>query len=258
MNVPRVAAATVLRPVGCPPGAAVAALAAEASRHRAVCHPFLLRLGRGELADPRAALADLARHYHGYSAHFPRYLTAVLSKLEDPRHRAALMENLAEESGSYAPAELEELRAAGIDPAWVEGVPHPELFARLRAALGVDGTEPEAEEVVCWRELFLAVLSGGSAAEAVGALGLGTEGIVREVYRPLLVAARRAGLAPRETAFLSLHTLVDDHHQASLAAIAEDLARTPEGLRDLGRGMRKALSLRAAFWDFLLDRALGA
>ena len=186
---------------------------------------------------------------------FRSFLTAAMSRLEDPGHRAALQDNLLEEAGQYGAEELSELEAAGIAPAWVEGVPHPELFLRLREALGVTG-DTVAEEVVCWRELFLVTLSHGSAAEAVGALGLGTEGVVRDLYRPLLTAAKHAGLHPRARTFLTLHTLVDDHHQASLARIAEDLARTPEGLRDLARGMHKALHLRAAFWDFLLDRAL--
>jgi len=53
------------------------------------------------------------------------------------------------------------------------GLPHPELFRRFRRALGVwdeEGGEEELE-VVCWREQFLAILSSGSAAEALGALG---------------------------------------------------------------------------------------
>jgi pyrroloquinoline quinone (PQQ) biosynthesis protein C len=236
----------------------VRALAARAMVHRAVRHPYLERLRSGDLPDPVAALRDFARHYRGYSYHFPRYLTAVMSRLAEPRHREALLANLVEESGRYDGAELRELRAAGIDAVWVDGVPHPELFRRLCVALGVEDGGEEEPEVECWRDLFLGVLTHGSAAEAVGALGLGTEGIVREIYRPLLVAAQRAGVEPRDAAFLTLHTLVDDHHQASLLAIAEDLAGSPEGLRDLERGMNKALHLRAGFWDFLLQRALEA
>jgi hypothetical protein len=42
-----------------------------------------------------------------------------------------------------------------------------------------------------------------------------------------------------------------------LKQIAVDLARTEEGRRGLERGMRKALFLRASFWDFLHERAFG-
>ena len=42
---------------------------------------------------------------------------------------------------------------------------------------------------------------------------------------------------------------------ATLEAISADFARTEEGRVGLRRGMLKALSLRTAFWDWLLDRA---
>jgi hypothetical protein len=137
---------------------AVDALAAAALEHRAVRHPYLAALAEGNLPDPDWALADFARHYEGYSAHFPRYLTALISRLENPTHRRALLENLTEESGQYAPGELEALAAIGVRPEWIVGIPHPELFHRFRlAAAGPDeaGTAlseaGEHLEVVCWR-----------------------------------------------------------------------------------------------------------
>jgi hypothetical protein len=56
--------------------------------------------------------------------------------------------------------------------------------------------------------------------------------------------------------FFSLHTLVDDHHQASLQALARKLTASPRGRRDLTLGMTKALTLRDAFWSWLHQRAL--
>jgi hypothetical protein len=158
----------------------VDSLALQALQHQAVQHPYLRALACGELPDLRWALRDFARQYYAYSAHFPRYLTAVISKLERPAHRLALLENLTEESGQYGQDELEELAAIGIAPEWIVGLPHPELFRRFRRAVGVldDDSRPEAIEVVCWREQFLAILNSGTAAEALGALGLGTETIV--------------------------------------------------------------------------------
>jgi hypothetical protein len=122
------------------------------------------------------------------------------------------------------------------------------LFQRFLLAVMGDlppDAAPEELEVVCWRELLLSVLSGGSAAEAVGALGPGTEAIVPQFYQPLLVAIERLGtLSPRDTVFFPLHTLVDDRHQATLRAIACDFATTASGRADLARGMHKALALR--------------
>ena len=236
----------------------VARLAAESLRHRAVRHPYLQALGAGDLPDTRFALHDFAKQYYGYSAHFPRYLTTVISRLVHPAHRKALLENLTEESGVYGEDELAELAAWGVEREWIEGIPHPVLFRRFSDAIGVvrdDG--PESDQLVCWREQFLQVLAGGSAAEAVGALGLGTENIVSSMYGAFTRALTRVPeLSPRDTVFFPLHTAVDDHHQATLQAIAADFAETGQGRADLRRGMLKALQLRCAFWDWLYARAL--
>jgi pyrroloquinoline quinone (PQQ) biosynthesis protein C len=239
---------------------AVDDLTAIALRHRAVRHPYLTALADGTLRDPAWALADFARQYQGYAAHFPRYLTALISRLENPAHRAALLENLIEESGHYNSTELDALTAEGIRAEWIAGVSHPQLFQRFRRAVigpDTDGEE-ESVEVVCWREMLLAVLSLGSAAEAVGALGLGTELIVSSVYARFVPAmARHGGLDPRDTVFFPLHTAVDEAHQATLRQIAIDFASTESGRADLARGMHKALALRDSFWSWLLERARG-
>jgi CRP-like cAMP-binding protein len=237
----------------------LAALTQEAKKHRAVRHRYLRALADGALPDLRWAMADFGRQYFGYSAHFPRYLTTVISRLEKPEHRAALSKNLAQELGSYTDAELAQLAAAGIEREWIDGIPHPTLIHRFRTALGLQdgGGEEDSDEVVCWREMFLSVLSGGSAAEAVGALGIGSEGVIRDLYAPLVAAVQRLPeVAPRDAVFFPLHAAIDDHHQATLYDIARHYARTPQGRRDLGKGMRKALALRASFWGWMFERAL--
>lgn len=236
----------------------VARLAEESLRHRAVRHPYLIALGEGSLPDTRFALHDFAKQYYGYSAHFPRYLTTVISRLVELAHRKALLANLTEESGVYGDDELAELAAWGVEREWIEGIPHPVLFRRFADAIGVVRDDaPESDQLVCWREQFLQVLAGGSAAEAVGALGLGTENIVSTMYGAFTRAlARVPELHPRDTVFFPLHTAVDDHHQATLQAIAADFAETAEGRAELRRGMLKALQLRCAFWDWLYTRAL--
>ena len=234
-------------------------LSEAALQHRAVRHPYLQALADGELPDLRFALEDFARHYYGYSAHFPRYLTALISRLEDPSHRKALLENLTEESGVYEQEELDELAAFGIQPDWIVGIPHPVLFQRFRQALGVANTAVQDDhiEVLCWREMFLAILTNGSPAEAVGALGLGTETIVQTLYRPFVTAINSLeSIKARDSVFFPLHTAVDDHHQATLKQVAAAYAVDPQGRADLAKGMVKALSLRDAFWNWLHQRAL--
>lgn len=233
-------------------------LSQEAINHRAVRHRYLQALADNTVPDLHWAMADFGRQYFGYSAHFPRYLTTVISRLEKPEHRAALLENLTEESGVYGEEELKELADFGIEAEWIAGIPHPKLFQRFRRALGVvdSAIEEDPMEVVCWREMFLSVL-GGSPAEAVGALGLGTEGVVRDMYKPFVAAlGRLKDINPRDVVFFPLHTAVDDHHQATLLDIARYYSTTPQSRRELAKGMRKALALRASFWDWMYERAM--
>ena len=237
----------------------VAKLAEQSLQHRAVNHPYLEALGSGDLPDMHWALADFARHYHGYSKEFPRYLTAVISRLEDPSHRAGLMENLTEESGVYEAEELAELDEIGIQSDWIVGKPHPVLFTRFCKAMGVDEEDllDVSDQIVCWREMFLSLLTSGTPAEAVGALGLGTENIVSTIYQPFCSAIDGlSDLRPRDTVFFPLHTAVDDHHQKTLQGIAADLAVDEDSRSELRRGMLKALSLRSSFWDWMYSRAL--
>ena len=245
---------------GCNSADYVDHLAALALQHRAVRHPYLRGMAAGTLPSLYAALQDFALHYYGYSAHFPRYLTALISKLENPVHRAALLENLTEESGQYEEEELMQLKEYGVQPEWIVGIPHPLLFKRFRNSIGVDNiaTEDDHIEVVCWREQFLAIINTGSAAEALGALGLGTETIVQTIYQPFVEAIQKVGtIKPEDAVFFPLHTAVDDHHQATLKAIATDFAATPAGRADLAKGMIKALALRDSFWSWLYARAQG-
>ena len=233
-----------------------ASLAAESLSHRAVRHPYLARLGAGEFPDLRWALRDFATHYYSYSRHFPRYLTTVMSRLEHPDHRAALLDNLTEESGAYEAEEVDVLSALGIEPDWYVGTPHPQLFRRFAEAMGASTeVDQEADQVVCWREMFLEVLRNGSAAEAVGALGLGTENIVSTIYKPFVRAIEMTDINPRDSVFFVLHTAIDDDHQEVLQQIATSFAHTGQGRSDLRRGMLKALQCRASFWDWLLERA---
>jgi len=231
----------------------------QAHQHRALQHPYLQALATQNVPDLRWAITDFARQYYGYSTYFPTFLKAVIYRLDRTEHREALLQNLDEETGSYPSEDLEVLANAGIDPAWIVGIPHPKLFQRFQAALGITETElqqPELE-VIYWRNQLLTLLSQGSIATAVGALGLGTESIVRECYRPILEAlAWLEDLSAQDTVFFSMHTLVDDAHQEILLNIAADLARTPEGLHDLQSGMVSALDLRAKFWDWMYERAM--
>ena len=237
----------------------VGSLEEAALRHRAVNHPLLDTLSEGTREASHAVLREFALSYPDYAHRFPRYLSAVISRVEDQRHRTWLLENLQEESGNYGQEEIDALKAHGLRREWFDGIPHPKLFDRFTLAVGVEPEErAPVKEVVRWSELFLQILLEGPPAQAVGALGLGTELIVQAIYAPFTAAVERhPDISSRDGVFFALHSLVDEKHQAALRSIAVDMASSPQGRIDLDRGMIKSLNLRASYWDWLRNRALG-
>jgi pyrroloquinoline quinone (PQQ) biosynthesis protein C len=232
-------------------------LTSEALQHRAVQHPYLKALANGEFEDMEAVLKDFASQYGFYSSWFPRYLTAVISKLENPDYRNHLLDNLSEESGHLHEEDLVAVRELGIKDEWVQGIPHPILFKRFQVAMGINTNAHPGIEVDIWRDSFLSLIQNGSAANAVGAIGLGTESIVKFIYKDIIQAIERyTELTLEDYVFFPLHTEVDDEHGLILLDIAEKMASTsPEAELELRKGMRKALNLRAAYWDEMYERA---
>lgn len=229
----------------------------EAMNHRAVKHPYLERLKNGSFNNMEAVLKDFASQYGAYSAWFPRYLTGVISKLENPTHRNLLMDNLAEEAGHLHDEDIEELKKLGIEESWVQGIPHPQLFRRFQDAMNVNREEQPGVEVQVWRELFLGIIQQGNAAEAVGAIGIGTESVVKFIYKYIIEAiSKHTKLSLEQYVFFPLHTEVDDEHGLILLNIASEMAAENEyAAQSLRKGMLKALNIRASYWDDMLARA---
>jgi pyrroloquinoline-quinone synthase len=236
-----------------PPPAYVDALQRYAELSRAARHPVLDRVAAGAFRARRAALRRFFSEYYHYSRRFTRFLASVMASLEQPRHRAALVPNSAEEAGRLDDHHRAELLAAGIDPGDAAG-PHPELFRRFLIAIGLAPDELETATphvaTAAWIQSFEA-LCRADQASAVGALGLATEGIVRGMYQKLLAGIRHAWpeLSARDRVFFELHTLVDDDHAGVLRAIAVELAAVPVQRRALAAGLLGALDARASFYD---------
>ena len=229
----------------------------EAMNHRAVNHPYLERLRSGNFNNMEAVIKDFATQYGAYSAWFPRYLTGVISKLENPSHRNLLMDNLAEEAGHLHDEDIEELKKLEIEESWVQGIPHPQLFRRFQDAMNINREEQPGVEVQVWRELFLGIIQNGNAAEAVGAIGIGTESVVKFIYKYIIDAIRNhTSLSLEQYVFFPLHTEVDDEHGLILLNIASEMAGENEhAAQSLRKGMLKALNIRASYWDDMLLRA---
>lgn len=229
----------------------------EALSHKSVHHPYLQALREGRFVNMKAVLQDFALQYSAYSAWFPRYLGATIAQIKQEEHRAPLMQNMAEERGQLEEEDLIELRKIGIQDEWVVNIPHPELFSRFKSAIGVSDAAEVVTEAQVWRESFLALLMNGSEAEAVGAIGLGTETVVKHMYRYIIDAiSGYTNLSLEEYVFFPLHSEVDDEHGQILLSIAEDLIKkNPEASEELRKGMLKALNLRSTFWDNMYQRA---
>jgi pyrroloquinoline quinone (PQQ) biosynthesis protein C len=238
----------------------VAALQEEACNHRAVNHPYLQRLIAGDVPDIKGALKDFVFQYSAYSLDFIRYLTATIGQLENERHRKALLKNLVEETGRIDAENAALLGTIGIELDWVNGIPHTDLFLRYLNAAGVDyeyrRTNSYADAAIIWRELFLSVCSREGPARALGAMGLGTENIVKYIYRPFIQAIERhLDISLRDRVFFDLHAALDDQHGETLTNIAIDYAANEENRRPIREGMLMALSIRNAFFDSLQTRA---
>lgn len=229
----------------------------EATRHRAVNHPYLKALVTGKFENMQEVLRDFAAQYGFYSAWFPRYLTAVISHLENPQFRSHLLDNLSEESGHLHEEDLVAIRKLGIKDEWVQGFSHPQLFRRFQNAMGIDVHVKPGIEVEIWRESFLSLVQNSSSVTAIGAIGLGTESVVKHIYRDLISAIEvNTSLRLEDYVFFPLHTEVDDDHGLILLNIAEQMvSENPEVERELRKGMLRALNLRAAFWDDMYARA---
>ena len=238
----------------------ITALCDQACTHRAVNHPYLQKLIAGDVPDIKGAMRDFVFQYSAYTFDFIRYLTATISQLEDEKHRKSLTRNLVEESGSVYDDNAEILPTIGIELEWVNNVPHTELFRRYMEAAGA-GAEyrkktPYADEAIMWRELFYTVCSHKGPCHALGAIGLGTENIVKYIYSPFIKAIENhLDISRRDRVFFDAHVALDDQHGDALTQIAIDYAAKPENRKAIKEGMLMALSIRGTFFDALEARA---
>jgi len=225
----------------------------QAKEHSAVHHPYLDQLSAGFPNNPNKAIAYFASQYAHYSAWFPKYLHAVIGKLSDPQHKEHLLENLREEAGQLNEEEQLALQELNIHLDWVLGIAHPVLFDRFKSTICLNETWEMQNAVNSWRTNFLNYLENCSELEAVGAIGLGTESIVKHFYKSIISAIEKhTQLTLEEYVFFPLHTEVDDEHGKTLLRISEELVQKNEnGLHMLKKGMQTALDLRAKFWSEL-------
>lgn len=232
----------------------------EARGHRTLKHPFLSALVRNEFEKSDVVLKDFLFQYLAYSNDFLRYLTATIAQLEEREHRELLVHNLMEEAGKVDEEDEPALAAAGVKLEWIQGVPHPVLYARFLDAVGLDQAFRKktafCDEALVWRRMFLNICSTGGAAQALGAMGMGTENIVKYIYIDIIRAIdSHLKVSPRDRVFFDLHAAVDDEHGEVIDNIAVEFAQYRRNREPLRNGMLMALGARASFFDGMMHRA---
>jgi len=229
-------------------------ISAEAQDSTAVNHPYLDAMSGGHFSNVERAFEDFALQYGLYSAPFTQYMSVVIDSLSSDKHKDILLENLAEEQGEVHDIELPADVLASI-----AGKPHTELYLRFQNALGVDADYEENtskdDPGHLWSQQFL-LLCKSNQHVGVGAIGIGTELIVSQIYSQILEGLKgHSNLTPTQHVFFDLHSQCDDEHAAQMMLIAEDLALDQKSCEQIEYGVTEAIRMRTEFWDRMLERA---
>lgn len=187
----------------------------------------------------RQELHLFMRQQYYYSRHFTRYLNALLSNINDERDRAALTHNLFDEMGMNG------------------GVPHTEIYRRMMAVMiphddGI-GVFPATQALI---NTMLECCRNARAMVGLGALCLGAEAIVPEVYSAIVNGFESIGEPPENLEFFTIHIEGDDEHAITMREIIlRDLARDPGSILDLEYGAARAIAARVDFFDSISERS---
>lgn len=210
---------------------------------RILSHPFLARCDKGQVTFDE--LRNFLVQHGEYSSYFTRYLCAVISQLDDGEDATRLAENLAEELGY------------GLD----NRVPHSRIYARTLEEFGLESRSnpihPETQFLI--DTMFsLCRQSGGIAG--LGALYLGAESIVPEMYTCIMKGFRAHAVPRSALKFFTIHVSCDDEHAQTMRAIIERMvadARAGEMalMRRVLSAGETAICARLRFFDGLAGQA---
>jgi pyrroloquinoline-quinone synthase len=162
-------------------------------------HPLWIRISQGALS--REAMKTFAAQFFLQVREFPRAVSALHSRCSDPGERLKLAESLYEEETG---------KISG-------SAPHPELFLRFGAGLGMRREElteaaplPSTASLIDWFELST---RDRSFAEGIGAINVAAEGQVVTNFGPFARALEKHyGLSRDQVAFFDVHELADRDH----------------------------------------------
>ncbi len=201
-----------------------------AERHL-LTHPFYTKWREGTMS--REALQEYARQYYAFESTFPRLLSALHTRADDPAVRQSILDNLwDEEHGAANHAELWLRFAEGI------GVDR----ADVRSASRNDGTKQLLSTY--WTAVTKAPLAAGVAALYA------YEGQVPEVATEKINGLRnRYGVDDARTlSFFAVHSTLDVEHSG---AEREMIARLASSEADEEAALAATRAALDAWWGFL-------
>lgn len=198
-------------------------------------HPFIQRC-RNRMASREEMNRFLVQHGK-YGAYFTRCLCALMSNLSNLAHVARLAENLAAEMGFGGDGR----------------VPHAQIYAKMLSDFGLNPAEqdsyPETEALI---QTMLTLCRQPGGAAGLGALCLGAEAVVAELYSDLLQGFIGCGVDLSRLAFFRLHIECDDDHALTMRdIIATMIDQDPSQRVIVLNAGQVALQARLRFFDGL-------
>ncbi|MCI4363853.1 MAG: iron-containing redox enzyme family protein, partial [Thermoplasmata archaeon] len=175
-------------------------------------HPFYTAWSCGTV--PMSTLQAYAGAYYEFERNFPRYVGATYAKLEDPRDRKILLENLVDEEG--------------------RSPTHPELWRDFASSLGTHLPERgvprlarPARGLCCTYERLTLDGSAVGGLAALYAYEAQFPAVAAEKSRGLRTHYGISGAAAHE--FFRVHSLADvEHARAERTLLARQLRGAPK------------------------------
>ena len=214
-----------------------------AKNHRASNHPIYKKFINLNNKDNLELLRYYSIQYKKFSSDFCNYITNVLSLAPYGLNIDCIIENLNEENG--------DLSQKGF-----KSYPHKKLYNLFLEEL-TDHTKNSIKttyisEVHDWHKEILEI-SKTSFASGVGALGIGNELVVPQIYQNILKGLNTSKkFSKRAIFFFELHSECDVKHSEDFINISIKISNKYENLRDLNNGVKKMLFLRERFCDKIL------
>jgi pyrroloquinoline-quinone synthase len=201
-----------------------------AERHL-LTHPFYTKWREGTLS--REALQEYARQYYAFESTFPRLLSGLHTRSDQPDVRQSLLDNLWDEEHGE--------------------VNHAELWLRFGEGIGAERSSVRSAERNAGTRALLdsywSAVSNGPIAAGIAAL-YAYEGQVPEVATEKIRGlVEQYGVDdPRTLAFFTVHSTLDVEHSGAERSMISELAPTPADEEAVLASTRAALD---AWWGFL-------